>query len=354
MKAAKTDSHPDFLLMKQSDIVSFFHLQMPRWLFSHEKYKSLSLEAKVAYTFLLNRFQLSRLNGWVNDSGEVFVIFTRESLADEMQISYKKAIAAFQSLVAAKLIWEKRVGRGNANQIYLALVELPVSDAGKHTAAPFGNAGARPAETEHPEAGKNTCTGLKPVLDELQEVPKTDIKTCQRCSSRPADSAHSDLPNLHPSKKEKSYNDMSVTEKVSPSVSAGARGDPHRQTKEDENEFEQLLENCELWVLPEEVQPVFENAIERLFFSTSFTVGKATLPQTRVRSHLRRMDGMVAQDAYRKLCANTEHKIKNSTAYVMSTIFNAIQELQSDLLVDPFLNAMAHSGPPGKKGRAWI
>ena len=56
MKAAKTDALPDFRLMKQSDIVSFFHLQMPRWLFSHEQYKPLSLEAKVAYTFLLNRF----------------------------------------------------------------------------------------------------------------------------------------------------------------------------------------------------------------------------------------------------------------------------------------------------------
>ena len=27
----------------------------------------MSLEAKVAYTFLLNRFQLSRRNGWVNE-----------------------------------------------------------------------------------------------------------------------------------------------------------------------------------------------------------------------------------------------------------------------------------------------
>lgn len=147
MKAAKTDALPDFRLMKQSDIVSFFHLQMPRWLFSHEQYKPLSLEAKGAYTFLLNRFQLSRLNGWVNDNGEVFVIFTRESLAAEMQITYKKAIAAFRELVAARLIWEKRVGRGNANQIYLALVELAAADADDHTAAPFGNGGARPAKT---------------------------------------------------------------------------------------------------------------------------------------------------------------------------------------------------------------
>ena len=44
----------------------------------------------MTYTFLLNRFQLSRLNGWLNDDGEVFIIYTRRSLSSEMQVSYHK------------------------------------------------------------------------------------------------------------------------------------------------------------------------------------------------------------------------------------------------------------------------
>ena len=62
MKAAPMIQKPSFPLMKQGDIQSIYHLQMPRWLFTDERYMPLSLEAKVAYTFLLNRFQLSRLN----------------------------------------------------------------------------------------------------------------------------------------------------------------------------------------------------------------------------------------------------------------------------------------------------
>ena len=218
MKAAKTDALPDFRLMKQSDIVSFFHLQMPRWLFSHEQYKPLSLEAKVAYTFLLNRFQLSRLNGWVNDNGEVFVIFTRESLAAEMQITYKKAIAAFRELVAARLIWEKRVGRGNANQIYLALVELAAADADDHTAAPFGNGGARPAETAHLDSNAGREDTARPAEAADQEPPSPDLKTCQNSSSIPSETAHPDMPDSHTSNKEKIYIDMSDPDKVSPYV----------------------------------------------------------------------------------------------------------------------------------------
>ena len=80
---------------------------MPRWLFTDPRYIGLSLEAKVTYYyFLLNRFQLSRLNGWLNDDGEVFIIYTRRSLSSEMQVSYHKIIEAMKELSSAGLIWE--------------------------------------------------------------------------------------------------------------------------------------------------------------------------------------------------------------------------------------------------------
>ena len=134
MKAAPMTQKPSFPLMKQGDVQNIYHLQMPRWLFTDTKYMELALETKVAYTFLLNRFQLSRLNGWVNEDGAVFIIYTRRSLAEEMQVSYRKIIEAMKELTAAGLIWEKRCGRGDANQIYLALIEHPEPKSGS---APF-------------------------------------------------------------------------------------------------------------------------------------------------------------------------------------------------------------------------
>ena len=72
MRAAKMKERPSFQLMVQTDVQSIYHMQMPRWLFSDPRYCEMSLDAKVTYTFLLNRFQLSRRNGWVNERGEVF------------------------------------------------------------------------------------------------------------------------------------------------------------------------------------------------------------------------------------------------------------------------------------------
>lgn len=79
MRAAKMKERPSFQLMCQTDVQNIYHMQMPRWLFSDPRYCEMSLDAKVAYTFLLNRFQLSRRNGWINEHGEVFVIFPPQS-----------------------------------------------------------------------------------------------------------------------------------------------------------------------------------------------------------------------------------------------------------------------------------
>jgi hypothetical protein len=96
-------------------------MQMPRWLFSDPRYADMSLDAKVTYTFLLNRFQLSRRNGWVNEQGEVFVIFPRKALAAELRICEQRVTAAFKKLTELCLIGEAlRPRRRQPN--YLACV----------------------------------------------------------------------------------------------------------------------------------------------------------------------------------------------------------------------------------------
>ncbi len=90
MRAEKMKERPSFSLMKQTDIQNLYYMQMPRWLFSDPRYAGMSLDAKVAYTFLLNQFQLSRRKGWINEQGEVFVIFPRLELAKELRVCEKR------------------------------------------------------------------------------------------------------------------------------------------------------------------------------------------------------------------------------------------------------------------------
>ena len=226
MRAAKMKERPTFQLMCQTDVQSIYHMQMPRWLFSDPRYCEMSLDAKVAYTFLLNRFQLSRRNGWVNEHGEVFVIFPRKALAKELRICEQRVTAAFKKLVELKLVWEKRCGRGDANQIYLARV-TPIEDP-DYSCAPFmpeeqaADCGSRTADLEGLAAAETPAPS--------QEPQNPQSKNHGNSGSRAADPAPPEPQNLTPSKKEKRNIDLSHIG-VSQSVSASARDGRTRKQK---------------------------------------------------------------------------------------------------------------------------
>lgn len=117
-----------------------------------------------------------------------------------------------------------------------------------------------------------------------------------------------------------------------------------RDRLSEREQLEQIMENCDLWTFDEETAKVFANAIERLFYTQEYRIGKAVLPQANVRSRLWDLDCMILRSALGKLKQNQQN-IKNTTAYTMAVIFNAICESQSDLLLDPYLNSLG--GAPG-------
>ena len=98
MKGQKLKDRPHYGLMKQSDVVQFYHLQFPRWLLEDARFVLMSLEAKFVYMLLFNRFQLSKLNGWINDQGEVFVIYMRRGMSERLNICEKRISAAMNEL----------------------------------------------------------------------------------------------------------------------------------------------------------------------------------------------------------------------------------------------------------------
>lgn len=338
MRAAKLKERPDFALMKQTDIQNRYYMQMPLWLFYDPRYAELSLDAKVTYTFLLNRFQLSRKNGWVNDTGEVFVIFPRRTLAGELRICEQRVTAAFKALADVELIWEKRCGRGEANQIYLAAVK-PMADP-TYVCAPFF--------TRDDPDGCGSRTAEIAVLDDSEsnksnrEAQNLRLKNHGSCGFKTADSEVSELQNLPSNKIDMRNIDPSYLES-----SQSVRPAPFSRRANEEQELLNILDACDLECFAPETARVFENAVERLYYSDSFRIGNATLPQSRIRAKLRQLDGIILQEVENKLHANLDHHVKNSTAYTMATLLNCIAESESDLMVDPYLNSLRE--PPGKR-----
>ena len=54
---------------------AFSFTRLPNFLFEAPTFKPLSNEAKVLYTFILRRTELSRKNGWADDCGRIFLYY---------------------------------------------------------------------------------------------------------------------------------------------------------------------------------------------------------------------------------------------------------------------------------------
>lgn len=48
MNQQTNENRPSFGLMKLNDVISYYHMQMPRWLFSDSGYSDMMIESKVA------------------------------------------------------------------------------------------------------------------------------------------------------------------------------------------------------------------------------------------------------------------------------------------------------------------
>lgn len=236
------------------DVVNEEFLRFPLTLLANPQYKEMSLEAKFVYALLLNRLTLSQKNGWINDDGEVYLVYTREEASATLNISYKKAIAAFRELIENRLLVEQRQGRGYPNLLYVLKAELADRDA-----AEFLDSLDKPAEENavEPYPMQNCQNSTSRTAETaVQDMPESHIQTCQNGSSRPAETAVPDLSKRHPKKIENIHTETIQSEK-SPSVRPAPAA---RNTPPDEEILRSIFERCELYLFRENIQAMFRAA----------------------------------------------------------------------------------------------
>lgn len=98
----------------------FPFLKVPKILLQNEAYSRISAEAKLLYSLLFDRTELSNKNGWLDDQDRVYIIFTIAEIRECLNCGNKKAIQLLDELEnKAGLIERKRQGLGKPNLIYV-------------------------------------------------------------------------------------------------------------------------------------------------------------------------------------------------------------------------------------------
>ena len=105
-------------IKQQAEMFAFY--RVPKVLFTEDCFWNVSTDAKLLYGILLDRMNLSARNGWLDEEGRVYIIFTIEEIKGALGCAEKKAVKLLDELEKkCGLIERKRQGLGKPNLIYV-------------------------------------------------------------------------------------------------------------------------------------------------------------------------------------------------------------------------------------------
>lgn len=135
------------------DAEQFSFFRIPRSLISDKRFQTLSVEAKLLYTLLLDRMGLSLQSGWRDENNRVFIFYTLQEAQETLSCGHNKATRLFNELEQFGLIERVKQGQGKPAKIY-----------------------------------------VKNFADEADKAEKTDLKTSEKSTSCPPVSKPLDCP----------------------------------------------------------------------------------------------------------------------------------------------------------------
>ena len=116
----------DYYYGIEAEQFSFY--RVPRLLIKDERFKGLSSDAKLLYGLMLDRMALSMKNGWLDDENRAYIIYTVDSIMEDLGCGKDKAIKVLAELDTNKgigLVERIRRGLGKPDIIYVKNFVIP-------------------------------------------------------------------------------------------------------------------------------------------------------------------------------------------------------------------------------------
>lgn len=260
----------------EADQYTFYRL--PKALFTCERYKNLSAEAKILYGLMLDRMGLSVKNGWMDEHNRVYIYFTLDDINTQMNCKNDKGVKMLAELDTVKgvgLIERVKQGQGKPSIIYVRkfidatetqTTEKPKSALLKNRSLDFGKS----------ECNKNDSNNTYLNDTEIQSV-------CHGKTDRTDNIAD--------------YRDL-------------------------------IMDNVDYDILAERYGQDRMNGVVNLMVETVcsnrpyLSVNGEKFPAEVVRSRLLKLDSSDIEFVFERLDQNTTH-VRNIRAYMLTALYNA-------------------------------
>ena len=291
----------DYFYGSQADQFTFYRI--PKTLFTDPVLREISAEAKILYGLLLDRMSLSAANGWLDDCGRVFIIYTIEEIMEQLGCAEQKTAKLLSELEKkVGLIERKRQGLGKPNLIYV----------------------------------KNF---VDPETKEKECHYKSQILNCENHNSGVATIATHDIPKSKTNNTEKNNTDLNNTDNPFPSGQV-LRENRDSKGKEVMSEYElyhRIIEqNLEIDMLkrnhPYETETLDE--IESIILDTVCSkrryirIAGDDKPKEVVKSVLLKLNSQHIEFVLDCMKENTT-RIRNIRQYLLAALYNAVMTISN-------------------------
>ena len=303
----------------EAEQYSFYRI--PKVLLTDQRYKNVSMDAKVLYGLMLDRMGLSIRNGWLDDLGRVYIYYTLEDALAALGCGKDKAVRLFKELDKVGgigLIERKKQGQGKPTRIYV-MNFTPPTDSTETTPEPT-TAGSQTSE--------NQKSGLPAANEpETSEIPKSAL----------LENSSQDFGKTASNNTEYNHTELNDTDlSIHPSAPS-ARGRPvvdrskRRMRMDEMDSYRELIkENIDFDLLLQEhpydadtLEGYVELMVEVCCSRKDFIrIAGEDLPTGVVKSRFLKLDKF--HIAYVLECMNNNTAlIRNIKAYTLAALYNA-------------------------------
>ncbi len=164
----------DYFYGQSGELFSYFRI--PKALFQDSRFRQLSTDARTLYGILLDRMSLSAKNGWLDEQGRVYIIYTVREVQESLCCAEHKAVKLFRELEQADLIERKRRGLGRPSLIFVKNFSTEVSKMHPLNCASSNSGAVQNAVQEQPKPQCNKTDKNKTERNKPDPIHSGNIR----------------------------------------------------------------------------------------------------------------------------------------------------------------------------------
>ena len=164
----------DYFYGQSGELFSYFRI--PKALFHDCRFRQLSTDARTLYGILLDRMSLSVKNGWLDEQGRVYIIYTVREVQESLCCAEHKAVKLFRELEDFNLIERKRRGLGRPSLIYVKDFSSGLPKAQVQNCPNSNSGAAESAILEQPKPQANKTDKNKTEMNKPDPIHSGNIR----------------------------------------------------------------------------------------------------------------------------------------------------------------------------------